>query len=226
MRRELLERTAVAETRSRAEVSGTWRSFSRGASLAPPHHPGVNRCSACFAARWNSSRRSWGRGSARSTPTSRISAATGRRSPWFGRRGSSRILLATPRIQRANEEGFFKLIENAAPDGVMIRNLGAIGHFRNTDLVTVGDFSLNVANPLTAQFFKGHGLDRVTISYDLNIGQVLDLLRRPRRNGSSSRSTSTCRCFTWSTASLRRSCRRKRSHRLRSSLRGTPGPSA
>jgi len=41
----------------------------------------------------------------------------------------------------------------------------------------VGDFSLNVANPLTAQFFMNRGLERVTISYDLNIAQVLDLLR-------------------------------------------------
>lgn len=91
-------------------------------------------------------------------------------------KGSSRILLATPRIQKAAEEGFFKLIENATPDGVLIRNLGAIEYFRESGLKTVGDFSLNVANPLAAQFFMGRGLDRVTVSYDLNIGQVLDLL--------------------------------------------------
>jgi putative protease len=40
-----------------------------------------------------------------------------------------------------------------------------------------GDFSLNVANPLTAEFLIGSGLERLTVSYDLNIGQVLDLLR-------------------------------------------------
>lgn len=92
-------------------------------------------------------------------------------------RGDSRILLATPRIQKATEEGFFKLIENAEPDGVLIRNLGAITHFAGSGLATVGDFSLNVANPLTAQFFMKGGLDRVTISYDLNVAQVLDLLQ-------------------------------------------------
>jgi putative protease len=91
--------------------------------------------------------------------------------------GGARILLATPRIQKATEEGFFKLIENADPDGVLIRNLGAITHFAGTDLVTVGDFSLNVANPLSAQFFMDRGLNRVTVSYDLNAGQVLDLLK-------------------------------------------------
>ena len=93
----------------------------------------------------------------------------------------AKILLATPRIQKATEEGFFKLIENAEPDGVLIRNLGAIMYFRSRGLTTVGDFSLNVANPLTAQYFmdqkSGRGLDRVTISYDLNVSQVLDLLR-------------------------------------------------
>ncbi len=91
-------------------------------------------------------------------------------------RGKSRILLATPRIQKAAEEGFFKLISNAEPDGVLIRNLGAISHFAGSGLIAVGDFSLNVANPLTAQFFMAQGLQRVTVSYDLNVAQVLDLL--------------------------------------------------
>jgi putative protease len=89
----------------------------------------------------------------------------------------AQIFLATPRIQKAGEQGFFKLIENAAPDGVLIRNLGAIAYFReNTALRKIGDFSLNVANPLTAEYFLGLGLERVTISYDLNLEQVLDLL--------------------------------------------------
>jgi putative protease len=91
--------------------------------------------------------------------------------------GAAHILLATPRIQKAGEQGFFKLIENAAPDGVLIRNLGAIDYFgAHPTLRRVGDFSLNVANPLTAQHFIGKGLERVTVSYDLNLDQVLDLL--------------------------------------------------
>ena len=97
--------------------------------------------------------------------------------PKAGTLPQPRILLATPRIQKAGEQGFFKLIENAAPDGVLIRNLGAIDYFRgNTALQRVGDFSLNVANPLAAQHFIAKGLERVTISYDLNVAQVLDLL--------------------------------------------------
>ena len=91
-------------------------------------------------------------------------------------RGGAQIMLATPRIQKAGEQGFFKLIENAAPDGVLIRNLGAIDFFRATSLRRIGDFSLNVANPLSAQHFIGRGIERLTISYDLNIEQVLGLL--------------------------------------------------
>ncbi len=93
-----------------------------------------------------------------------------------GAGGGARIFLATPRIQKAGEQGFFKLIENAAPDGVLIRNLGAIAHFAESALRLAGDFSLNVANPLTAAHFMSKRLERVTMSYDLNIEQVLDLL--------------------------------------------------
>ena len=88
----------------------------------------------------------------------------------------AQIFLATPRIQKAGEQGFFRLIESAEPHGVLIRNLGAIAHFRDSPLRKIGDFSLNVANPLTAGFFIEQGLERVTVSYDLNISQVLDLL--------------------------------------------------
>lgn len=93
-----------------------------------------------------------------------------------GSQRGGEILLATPRIQKAGEEGFFKLIENARPHGVLIRNLGALKFFAGSGLRKIGDFSLNVANPLTAAFFIRHGLEQVTISYDLNIEQVLALL--------------------------------------------------
>jgi len=87
------------------------------------------------------------------------------------------IFLATPRIQKANEQGFFKLIEAAQPDGVLIRNLGATDYFQSSPLRKIGDFSLNTANPFAAAFFMEKGLERITVSYDLNLGQVLALLR-------------------------------------------------
>jgi putative protease len=85
------------------------------------------------------------------------------------------IFLATPRIQKAGEQGFFKLIDNAAPDGVLIRNVGAIAYFADSPLRKIGDFSLNVANPVSAALFRTCGLERVTVSYDLTVGQVTAL---------------------------------------------------
>lgn len=90
----------------------------------------------------------------------------------------SSVWLATPRIQKSGEAGFFKLIQRAEPDGVLIRNLGALAFFQDSPLRVTGDFSLNVANPLTADFLKQHtALEQLTISYDLNLEQVLDLLQ-------------------------------------------------
>ena len=91
--------------------------------------------------------------------------------------GDVQVLLATPRIQKAGEEGFFKLIANANPDGVLIRNIGAISHFAGSPLRLIGDFSLNVANPVSALVFKNHGLERLSISHDLNSAQILSMLR-------------------------------------------------
>lgn len=90
----------------------------------------------------------------------------------------SSVLLATPRILKPGETGYLKLIERAEPDGVLLRNPAALGYFKeHRDFHKVGDFSLNVANPVTARLLRAAAnLDTLTISYDLNAGQVLDLL--------------------------------------------------
>ncbi|HUJ72828.1 MAG TPA: U32 family peptidase [Verrucomicrobiae bacterium] len=92
-------------------------------------------------------------------------------------RNGAQIFLATPRIQKAGEQSFFKVIDGAKPDGVLIRNLGGLDYFRKSPLRKIGDFSLNVANPLSADLLMREGLERVTVSYDLNAQQVIDLLR-------------------------------------------------
>ncbi len=93
-------------------------------------------------------------------------------------RKTGEIFLATPRIQKAGETGLFKVVERALPDGVLLRNLGGVEYFRSHDkLKKMGDFSLNVANPLTAKLLMEEQLDGLTVSYDLNIDQTLDLLR-------------------------------------------------
>ncbi len=92
----------------------------------------------------------------------------------------SKILLATPRILKPGELGYLKLLEKAAPDGFLLRNLSALQHYKDrTDFIKAGDFSLNVANGITAKLLmENAGLDHLTVSYDLNIGQVLDLLKQ------------------------------------------------
>ena len=86
------------------------------------------------------------------------------------------IYLATPRIQKPKETAFFKMIEKAEPDGVLVRNLGAVQYFHERGIARVADFSLNVANPVTARLLMQHGgFQNLTISYDLNEKQVVDL---------------------------------------------------
>ncbi|MFT4177770.1 MAG: U32 family peptidase [Luteolibacter sp.] len=91
----------------------------------------------------------------------------------------SSIHLATPRILKAGETGYLKLLERAEPDGLLLRNLAALEYYKHrSDFKKIGDFSLNVANPITARLLKENAnLDHLTVSYDLNIGQVLDLLK-------------------------------------------------
>jgi U32 family peptidase len=91
---------------------------------------------------------------------------------------ATQVFLATPRILKPGEMGYLKLIENAAPDGLLLRNLGALHYYKDrSDLKKIGDFSLNVANPITAKLLmESAHLDYLTVSYDLNIGQVLELL--------------------------------------------------
>ena len=90
----------------------------------------------------------------------------------------SQIILATPRILKPGETGYLKLIERAEPHGLLLRNIAALNYYKDrSDLIRIGDFSLNVANPLTAKILREAAhLDRLTISYDLNISQVLNLL--------------------------------------------------
>jgi putative protease len=176
VRRELAFALDAAHMRRRAESSQTWREIfaAHGQSPATSHqsHPAL----AVLCRSMEQIEAALGCG----VPTLCVDFEDIRRYrdavALVRERGGAQILLATPRIQKAGEQGFFKFIENAAPDGVLIRNLGAMDFFRTTSLRRVGDFSLNVANPLTAQHFIGCGLERVTISYDLNIGQVLALL--------------------------------------------------
>jgi putative protease len=92
------------------------------------------------------------------------------------RAAGATLLLATPRIQKPDELGIFRLMAKQEPDGVLVRNWAALQFFRAAGLPVVGDFSLNVTNERTAEFFMAAGCDRVTASYDCNREQLLTLV--------------------------------------------------
>jgi len=85
------------------------------------------------------------------------------------------IWVAAPRIFKPGEEWIIQQVLACAADGYLVRNYDHLTLFAGQRLR--GDFSLNVANPLTADYFINHfGLERVTASYDLNITQLEALL--------------------------------------------------
>jgi putative protease len=69
----------------------------------------------------------------------------------------------------------FHLLAKQGADGILVRNLGGLLFFRDRGLPRVIDFSLNVANELTAGLLDELGPLRITPSYDLNRDQLLEL---------------------------------------------------
>ena len=90
---------------------------------------------------------------------------------------NTQIWIATMRIMKPHEAGYFKYITQAAPDGVLVRNLGAAHWFRNKGVKMIGDFSLNTANPESVALWQDFGMRLLTVSYDLNAAQLADLLK-------------------------------------------------
>ncbi|MFT3784009.1 MAG: U32 family peptidase [Nibricoccus sp.] len=87
----------------------------------------------------------------------------------------STIWVMPPRIFKPGEEWILKQVRSSDADGYLVRNYDHLNFFAGDR--KRGDFSLNVANPLSAEYFiKQYGLERVTISYDLNVSQVEALL--------------------------------------------------
>ena len=85
------------------------------------------------------------------------------------------IWIAPPRITKPGENWILQQVRACEADGYLIRNYDQLQFFAADRCI--GDFSLNVANPLTADYFQQHfGLERLTASYDLNITQLQDLL--------------------------------------------------
>jgi len=98
---------------------------------------------------------------------------------WQGRLPSAprtEIWVAPPRISKPGEDWITRLVRSCNADGYLVRNYDHLGRF--ADCRRIGDYSLNVANALSAEHFvRHHGLERVTASYDLNPEQLESLLK-------------------------------------------------
>jgi putative protease len=74
------------------------------------------------------------------------------------------------------EDWILRQVRSCEAEGYLIRNYDHLKFF--SDARRIGDYSLNVANALTAEYFKNtFGLERLTASYDLNNVQLEALLR-------------------------------------------------
>jgi len=93
-----------------------------------------------------------------------------------GREAGAEVWLATPRIQKPGEMGVFHAMRRHEPSGILARNLAAIRYFVKESVPVVADYSLNVANELTARFVRELGVQYLTASYDLNRDQMMHLV--------------------------------------------------
>jgi putative protease len=92
------------------------------------------------------------------------------------RTAPSECFVAPPRVFKLGEEWTLKQVRSSEADGYLVRNYDHLNFFANDRCI--GDYSLNIANRLAADYFKTRfGLERVTASYDLNFTQLEALLR-------------------------------------------------
>ena len=118
---------------------------------------------------------------------------------------SIKVVVASPRIIKPGEAGIWRTLLRLEPDGLLVRSTGLLHRMmqmggegaeidvgvsqlegeedttNNQEFVVtipelIGDFSLNVANPLTAWELLTYGCNRVTASYDLNANGITALL--------------------------------------------------
>jgi putative protease len=90
--------------------------------------------------------------------------------------GCDAIWVAPPRIFKMGEEWTLKQVRSSEADGYLVRNHDHLKFFAGDR--RIGDYSLNIANRLSAEYFKERfGLERLTASYDLNFAQLEALLQ-------------------------------------------------
>jgi len=96
--------------------------------------------------------------------------------------------IVTTRVFKAGKEKLLGIINRIKPDVVLVRNAGAFEYFKQKykdqmPFELVGDFSFNITNHLSAQYFLNKGLSVFSPSYDLNFQQLEELLLSQNDDG-------------------------------------------
>ena len=92
---------------------------------------------------------------------------------------NSKIYLGMPRMM--SEEDFSKyehLLRNndLNLDGLLVTNLGAINRFKDLGLELIGDYSLNIYNSMSAEFYKEQGVNLAALSCESNATNTKEAL--------------------------------------------------
>lgn len=92
------------------------------------------------------------------------------------------VRVASPRILKPNEQRILQFLLRL-DCAILVRSAGLLQAIltqtsASTRPTLFGDFSLNVANALSAQQFLAHGLARLTPTHDLNAEQLAELATR------------------------------------------------
>jgi len=76
--------------------------------------------------------------------------------------------IATIRVLKEGETKNLQKFVDLKPDFILVRNPGALVYLQNSGIPLEGDYSLNVSNVLSAEWFLSEGLSSLHPSLDLN----------------------------------------------------------
>ena len=98
----------------------------------------------------------------------------------LARAAGKTIALATLRIIKPTEEGLLKSILSYEPDAILVRNLAGLSYYNEVSpqMPLIADYSLNIANEITASILARQKVLRMVPSYDLNWKQLSAMLSR------------------------------------------------
>lgn len=92
---------------------------------------------------------------------------------------SSKVYLGLPRMMYEYDFSKYNhLLRNSdlGLDGILVTNLGAISKFKDLNLELIGDYSLNIYNGISANFYKEQGLDLGVLSCESPAGNTKEAL--------------------------------------------------